>query len=485
MATLLELKPQIDGLARLDLLKFEPSRFVNEGLYSGSEKVDRLLDSVRSSVLDNINKERKRNASPKTYCPIIDELVLNLCACYLEFKEMSDRLRIEREANGLIEYGSKPYLSNHELFKLRVPRGKSYYEGEGLNYGMHIKIQDSLVALGYMKLVTAGDGFYDTQNRVSRYAIGDELASLIDFPLSDIRLNVMKRVELKDYKVKKFRDPQLTKEQKLNVPQCMVDNLEKINSFMLGVDVTFNPPKGLPLDDLITDRGFVSVLDRQYKRVFNNRSYEQGGRFYGGWWQHVPQSEKKFRSYIQINGNPTAELDYKAMHPHILYSREGIDLTDDPYAIDLTEYGLPPVDSDKYKHDIRPIVKQLFNALLNAKGRLDRVKIVKDAMEGCANDYALCLNESRLKSIANVMLDKLKDKHKAIRKYFNQGEGVKLQYIDSQIAEAVMLDMVGKGIPVLSIHDSFIVEVEHRDKLKQSMLDSYSRVVGKPPLDIT
>jgi len=95
------------------------------------------------------------------------------------------------------------------------------------------------------------------------------------------------------------------------------------------------------------------------------------------------------------------------------------------------------------------------------------------------------LNESRFKLIADVMLDRLKVKHKAIRKYFNQGEGVKLQYIDSQVAEAVMLDMVGKGIPVLSIHDSFIVEVGHRDKLKQSMLDSYSKVVGKPPLGIT
>lgn len=483
--TLKDLKGQIDAATRLVLLKSEPSKFANEGLCSGSEKVEELLDHVRCSVLDEISKKFKNTPNFKKHCHIMDELVLNLCANHLEFKELSERLKIERESSGLLEYGSKTYLSDKESFKLRVSRTKEYYEKLGLNYDMHIRVQDALVKLDYMRLVAKGSGFYDKDRFVSRYAIGDKLASRIDFPLSDIRLNAMKRVELKDYKDKKQIDKTETAKLRAKVPKPMLAKLHKINEFMLGVDISFNPPKDLPLDDLITDRGFVSVLDKQYKRVFNNRSYEQGGRFYGGWWQHVPQNEKRFRSYIQINGNPTIELDYKAMHPHILYSREGVDLTDDPYAIDLTEHGLPPVDSDKYKHDIRPIVKQLFNALLNAKGRLDRVKIVKDALKGCANDYALYLNESRLKPIANVMLDKLKDKHAPISSYFNQGEGVKLQYIDSQVAEAVMLDMVGKGIPVLSIHDSFIVEVENEKELKKSMRHSYSKVVGKPPLDIT
>ncbi len=36
--------------------------------------------------------------------------------------------------------------------------------------------------------------------------------------------------------------------------------------------------------------------------------------------------------------------------------------------------------------------------------------------------------------------------------------GIKLQRIDSDICMKVIEDMIGRGIPVLPIHDSFIVE---------------------------
>ena len=47
------------------------------------------------------------------------------------------------------------------------------------------------------------------------------------------------------------------------------------------------------------------------RRIFSRGSWEKNGRFYGGWWQQV---SKDIRKQIFINDQPTAEVDFKAMH---------------------------------------------------------------------------------------------------------------------------------------------------------------------------
>lgn len=52
---------------------------------------------------------------------------------------------------------------------------------------------------------------------------------------------------------------------------------------------------------------FVDLTRNRIYRVFNNQSFDEGGRFYGGWWQRVPSDYRKF---ITINWVPTRELEY-------------------------------------------------------------------------------------------------------------------------------------------------------------------------------
>ena len=47
-------------------------------------------------------------------------------------------------------------------------------------------------------------------------------------------------------------------------------------------------------------RVFVNQDNFVY-RVFNNGSWRQGGRFYGGFWQGIPSA---YRKYIRIDGYP-------------------------------------------------------------------------------------------------------------------------------------------------------------------------------------
>jgi hypothetical protein len=79
---------------------------------------------------------------------------------------------------------------------------------------------------------------------------------------------------------------------------------------------------------------FVELERVRLYRVFNNGSFDEGGRFYGGWWQQVPGDKRKF---ITINGRTTFEYDYSYLHPAMLYAELGLPLADDAYEIEGIE----------------------------------------------------------------------------------------------------------------------------------------------------
>ena len=51
--------------------------------------------------------------------------------------------------------------------------------------------------------------------------------------------------------------------------------------------------------------------------------------------------------------------------------------------------------------------------------------------------------------------------------------GVDLMYRDSLIAEDILRHFLNKKIPCLTIHDSFIVPIHHKDELFQVMTEIY------------
>ena len=74
----------------------------------------------------------------------------------------------------------------------------------------------------------------------------------------------------------------------------------------------------------------VNFKNIEYYRVFNDSSFELGGRFYGAWWVTL---SKDVRGNITLNGEKTIELDYSSIGIHLLYSQENLnyyDLNDNP-----------------------------------------------------------------------------------------------------------------------------------------------------------
>jgi hypothetical protein len=64
-------------------------------------------------------------------------------------------------------------------------------------------------------------------------------------------------------------------------------------------------------------KGTVDFTRKFVRRIFNNGSFEQGGRFYGGFWQNIP---REYRKFIRINYKEIVELDYSGLHINMLYA---------------------------------------------------------------------------------------------------------------------------------------------------------------------
>jgi hypothetical protein len=71
------------------------------------------------------------------------------------------------------------------------------------------------------------------------------------------------------------------------------------------------------------------------------------------------------------------------------------------------------------------------------------------------------------------------ERHKPIAKYFYTGIGKKLQRIDSDMAEEVMLFFANEGVPVLPSHDSFTMHQGYQEDLQKVMAKAFRDRFGQ------
>lgn len=184
-------------------------------------------------------------------------------------------------------------------------------------------------------------------------------------------------------------------------------------------------------------------------RIFNNGSFEQGGRFYCQ-LQNLP---KKQRINLRFDDEPTKEIDYSGMHPHLLYHLQRNEFSGDPY------------DIEGFK---REAVKVAFNTLINRDSSKHKGTAAKSLVRN------LNITMVQAMSLENAIYRL----HHRIAGHFNTGYGLKLQKLDSQIAYDVMTHFFMEiKRPILMIHDSAIVSVRDVEALKLCMADSYRSTV--------
>jgi len=184
-------------------------------------------------------------------------------------------------------------------------------------------------------------------------------------------------------------------------------------------------------------------------RIFSKASFELGGRLYAP----IQNYTKQTRKYFYFNGEPTIEIDYSSIHPHMLYHRKGLEFDgDDPYAIEGFD---------------RDDVKVAFNVMLNKEAVGANKSVAKTISKNldCDIDTAEAL-ETAIQTL-----------HSPIAHHFNTGVGLTLQRRDSDIALLVINTFVNElNRPIICVHDSFIVSVRDTESLILAMNDSYKTV---------
>lgn len=190
------------------------------------------------------------------------------------------------------------------------------------------------------------------------------------------------------------------------------------------------------------------------------RSWDRGGRIYGGWWMHLPKAE---RLKLTIDGEAVVELDYAQLHPTLLFLRAGQPLDFDPYAI-------PGLD----REEVRDLGKRTFQRLINRKAERQGGEIRMRAAAGDAD-----LLPPGVAFQAYLQLFKLR--LAPIAQWFGTGVGVQLQREDSDLAVDILDRMDRAGAITLPIHDSFIVQAEHGALLEETMRETFYERFGAYP----
>ena len=344
------------------------------------------------------------------------------------------------------------YLNRHFVYysarynEYIVPKK---YDPLSIGYRPFIKIIDELSKLG---LIKTKRGYNLKPARRSRMIATSKLNKIINKYNVD-NSNVLElpidEIQLKD-KNKKFIDfsdtPSITKSRKI---------LKKYNALLNKTTISLEQSK--QVKDYIKENEYkIDTLKQSYHRIFSNSSWKQGGRFYGPWWQYITNDKEKIelRKYLLINKKTTIELDYSSVHLHLLYNKEKkiYDDKNDAYTLKGLEHK-------------RAFVKKAILIAINCESDRYYSQTVANALK----DHPQFDKGFNYKN----MLTLFKEHHPDIAHYLFTGIGIKLQNTDSKISEYIIKRMTNKSIPVLNIHDSFIVERKQQQQLKQVMTKAF------------
>ena len=310
------------------------------------------------------------------------------------------------------------------------------YRDPNLTYKMTMQAFNGLLSLNL--IMVTKDGYYDRtkmQGGLTRYRAREELLEMLneilEHPAIHLKPNldaetIILREEIDEKKVSvDYEEDAFTEKARNNlrtINQCFVRHWADL--CILDKDV-------LALQERLFDdkeKQPIDLTKRTLVRIFSNNSFEEGGRFYRGWWQNVPS---EYRPHITIDGKATVEHDYSQLNPNMIYS------------VYNKELGSEDAYSRVAGEEHRDVVKQAFNAMFQHNRVLDRKP------DGINLD-AIGMSWRELKeAILNA--------HKPIKDYFFKGLGNRLQFEDSIIAENVMLQFAKMDAPALPVHDSFIM----------------------------
>jgi hypothetical protein len=214
-------------------------------------------------------------------------------------------------------------------------------------------------------------------------------------------------------------------------------------------------------------------------------NFEQHGRLYTREYGHQ-SLRKSERETIRFGREASVEVDFRGMHPRILYHLEGLDYRQDPYHL----WGQATTEP------MRLMAKLLINTAINAGSESEAIAACNFAMSSFTNEKdehgkrrrkqskelqdAIKLQEAvREAGLSFSQIYPLAVRHhRAIQESFGSDAGIRLMRHDSAIALDILHHFARRCIPCLGVHDSFIVPKRHEAELRRAMMSYYKRRLG-------
>ena len=340
----------------------------------------------------------------------------------------------------------------------QVLRRKSRYKGMALNKNlpnwlrnMATEEMDFLTyELGKRVVVIESDGSKATlKGQQTLIAAGPKILRRIrdcNFTLDDLAHNLDQEVVLlREKKKRSDQSGELLEYKDTIETDRMRSELCQINDSFASMDV-----------ECCDDE--VDTSQRVLRRVFNNGSFEEGGRLYGGFWQNMKKEDRE--DCLLIDGEPLVELDYGQMSVNLLY---GLAKTKPPVGdlYDLSEQSIPI--------ECRPGIKKFVNALIASSKPLARMP--KKTRETIPKRFSY-----------REVKEAVKERHAQIADFFEVGVGPRLMRLESDIMTEVLLRLIDQRVTALPIHDAILVRRDRVPEAKAIMIEVFQEVVGVEPV---
>ena len=332
------------------------------------------------------------------------------------------------------------------------------YNPNSISYRPLIFLVDSLKEHGWIKHIIGRYDKVNEEGKRSRMCSSNKLIQAFkDYEITSKYLyrKQMDCIRLKDTK-KKFKEYEDN-----SVTRLMRTKLQAYNKLLQRTNIELTRNK--KVSNYLEIKP-INFTNKEYCRIFNDGSFELGGRFYDPWWVTL---SKDIRKYITINNSKTVELDYSSLNIHLLYSEEGLNY------YDLNDKTADPYTLKGVNKDERDINKLIITIALNMTDKSKFVYAVKGGIKG-SNDKNYSLGNKKLLNVPNAKeirkrIRLFEEENNPIKHHLFTGVGKRLQFKDSCIAESIIESMVNNNIPILAIHDSFIVQHQNASSLYKLM----------------
>lgn len=216
--------------------------------------------------------------------------------------------------------------------------------------------------------------------------------------------------------------------------------------------------------------GEGEYLTNMYCRIFNE-SFDWGGRWYRADILSLNNKDDNARLDITLDDDPVVEVDYSALHLRLASIILGINPDDlgvgDAYS-NIVE-GCSDVD--------RNIIKLSINILFNCSSRRQASGAIRKLIDGLTNKEKERYNLGSAKEVVDMLYRELPQFTSLFCKE-DGGIGGELQNMDSSLVAEVVELFVKHKIPILPVHDSFIVPKQCEQILVDTMTDAFYNLWG-------